>query len=105
MITTATADYRLEEGGERKFVAGTSILCEPVFYELTSSFLVTLRILGSTTSTEFAQGAVSVTITEVDAETGSGSGETAPWFNALQKAVKTKLAAITGNGSTTFTVV
>ena len=66
---------------------------------------MTLRILGAAVNTEFFRDTMEVTVTEVDAETGSGSGETAPWFNALQKAVKTKLAAITGNGSTTFTVV
>ena len=43
--------------------------------------------------------------TEVDAETGSGTGEYAPWFNALQKAVITKLSAMTGNASTVFTIV
>jgi hypothetical protein len=46
-----------------------------------------------------------VTTTEVDAETGTGTGEYAPWFNALQKAVITKLSAYTGNASTVFTIV
>lgn len=105
MITTATADYRLEEGANAKFVAGTNIVCEPTFYELTDNFAVVVRVLDATTSSEAGQGQVFVTATEVDAETGSGTGETDPWFNALQKAVKTKLSAITGNGSTTFTVV
>lgn len=39
----------------------------------------------------------------IDAETGSGSGETAPFFNAVQKAVKTYLSAL--NGGITFTIV
>jgi len=43
-----------------------------------------------------------LTTTLIDAETGSGSGESAPFYNAAQKAVKTILAAL--NGGVTFTV-
>lgn len=104
MITTATAAFVVESGSEQTF-DGSSIICEPVFFETLSRFEITLRVLSSTTSNEIGRGYMSVTTTEVDAETGSGSGEYAPWFNALQKAVITKLAAMTGNASTVFTIV
>ena len=104
MITTATAAFVIESGSQQKY-DGSSIICEPVLYETLSRFEVTLRVLDSATTTEIGRGYVNVTTTEVDAETGSGSGEHAPWFNALQKAVKTKLAAMTGNASTVFSIV
>ena len=104
MITIATAAFVIESASQQKY-DGSSIICEPVFYETLSRFEVTLRVLDSSTTTEIGRGSIQVTTTEVDAETGSGSGEYAPWFNALQKAVKTKLAAMTGNASTVFTIV
>ena len=104
MITTATAAFVIESGSQQKY-DGSSIICEPVFFETLSRFEITLRVLSSTTSNEIGRGYMSVTTTEVDAETGSGSGEHAIWFNALQKAVITKLAAMTGNASTVFTIV
>ena len=104
MITTSTAAFVLESSAQQKF-DGSSIICEPVFYETGSRFDVTLRVQDSATTLEIGRGNISVTTTEVDAETGTGSGETAPWFNALQKAVITKLSAYTGNASTVFTIV
>lgn len=104
MITTATAAFVLESSAQQQF-NGSSIICEPVYYETGTSFSVTLRVLDSATTREVGRGGVVVTLAEVDAETGTGSGETAPWFNALQKAVITKLSAMTGNGSTVFTIV
>lgn len=104
MITTATAAFVIESGSEQTF-DGSSIICEPVFLETLSRFEITLRVLSSSTTSEIARGYITVTTTEVDAETGSGTGEHAPWWNALQKAVITKLSAMTGNASTVFTIV
>jgi hypothetical protein len=104
MITTSVASFVLEDSAQQQF-NGSSIICEPVFFEQTSSFSLVLRVIDSTTTNEIGRGYMSLTTTEVDAESGSGSGEYAPWFNALQKAVVTKLSAMTGNGSTTFTIV
>lgn len=104
MITTSTAAFVVESGSEQSF-DGSSIICEPTYLEASTSFSVRLNIVDSSTTTVIAYGGVVVTSTEVDAETGAGSGETAPWFNALQKAVITKLSAYTGNGSTVFTIV
>jgi len=104
MITTSTVAFVVESGSQQQYL-GSSIICEPVFYETLSRFEVTLRVLDSSTTTEIGRGSIQVTTTEVDAETGSGTGEYAPWFNALQKAVITKLSAMTGNASTVFTIV
>lgn len=104
MITTSTAPFVVTSGSQQEF-DGSSIICQPVFMETLSWFEVTLIVLDSATTAEISRGYLTVTTTEIDAETGSGSGETAPWFNALQKAVKTKLAAMTGNASTVFTIV
>lgn len=104
MITTATAAFVLEEDSQQQF-SGSSILVEPTYFELQTKFAVRLSVLDSVTSTVIAYGYMEVTKSEVDAETGGGTGETDPWWNALQKAVKTKLAAIPDNSSVTFNVV
>lgn len=104
MITTSVAAFVLEADAEKSFL-GSSILCEPIYFESLAKFAVTLRVMDSSTLGEIDRGYMEVTSAEVDAETGAGTGETAPWFNALQKAVKTKLAAITDNSGVTFTVV
>ena len=104
MITTATSPFVLESGAQSEY-DGSIIYCEPTFFELTDKFSVVLRVIDSVSTNEIGRGYVEVTATEVDAETGSVTGETDPWFNALQKAVITKLSAYTGNGSTVFTIV
>jgi hypothetical protein len=104
MITTSTAAFVLESGSQQKY-DGSSIVCQPVFFESLARFEITLIVQSSTTTLEIGRGYLTVTTADVDAETGSGSGETAPWFNALQKAVRTKLSAMTGNASTVFTIV
>jgi hypothetical protein len=104
MITTASAAFVLEQDAQAQYL-GSRIFCEPTFFEALDKFAVVLRITDSATLNEIARGYMEVTATEVDAETGSGSGETDPWFNALQKAVKTKLEAIADNASVTFTVI
>ena len=104
MITTSTAAFVIESGAQQKF-DGSNIVCEPLYSEATSQYGVKLYVQDSSTTNTISQGYMELTTAEVDAETGSGTGEHAPWWNALQKAVKTKLAAMTGNGSTTFTIV
>jgi hypothetical protein len=104
MITTATAAFVLEEDSQQQFL-GSSILCEPTYRETEAKFTVRLNVLDSVSNNVIAYGYMEVTKTEVDAETGGGTGETDPWWNALQKAVKTKLAAIPDNSSVTFNVV
>jgi hypothetical protein len=104
MITTATAPFVLEEDAQTQYNL-SNIICEPIFFELPQKFVVVLRVLDSVSTNEIGRKDIELTVAEVDAETGTGSGETAPWFNALQKAVITKLEAITDNASTVFAIV
>ena len=104
MITTSGSAFVIESSSQQKFL-GSSIICSPNYYVLAGIFMVTLNILDTVTTNYIGTGYVTLTIAEVDAETGTGSGETAPWFNALEKAVISKLSAYTGNSSTTFTIV
>lgn len=103
MITTASAAFVLEDDSQQQF-SGSSIICQPTYRETEQKFTVQLNVLDSTTTTLIAYGYMEVTKAEVDAETGSGTGEVANWFSALQLAVKTKLAAIPDNSGVTFTV-
>lgn len=105
MITTATANYRTTEGANQIFEAGASIIVEHTYRERADNFLVHLRILGVVEASEFAQDTLLLTNAEVSAETGTGTTEVDKHHNRVQKAVKTKLSAITGNGSTVFTIV
>ena len=104
MITTSGGAFVLAQDDQQEF-NGSSIVCEPTYYELRELFSVRLVILDSVTTNIIAYGSVDVTKAEVDAESGSGTGETAPWFDALQDAVKTKLSAIADNSGVTFTIV
>ncbi len=104
MITTSGGRFVVEDDSQKQF-NGSSIICEPTYFETLEKFGVRLNVIDSTTTTIIAYGYIEVTNTEVDAETGSGTGEVDPWFSALQEAVITKLEALTGNGSITFTVV
>lgn len=104
MITTASAAFVLEEDSQQQFL-GARILCEPTFRETEAKFSVRLNVLDSTTSHVIHYGYIEITSAELDAETGSGTGEVAPWWNALQKAVVTKLEDIPDNSAVTFTVI
>jgi hypothetical protein len=104
MISSASAAFVLEEDSQLQFL-GARIMCEPTYYELQEKFALRLNVLDSATSNVIHYGYMEVTKTEVDAETGTGTGETAPWWNALQKAVVTKLEDIPDNSGVTFTIV
>lgn len=104
MITTSGGAFVTEAGSQIKY-NGSSIVCTPTYYELQSIFSVVLWIMDSATTNIVAYPSITLTKTEVDGETGAGTGETAHWFDALQDAVKTKLSAITENSGVTFTIV
>lgn len=104
MIETSVAAFVIESSAQQRFLL-SNIVCEPVYSEASYSYSVRLSVQDSTTGNTIAQGYMSLTATEVSAETGSGSGESDIWFNALQRAVIVKLQAMTGNAGTTFTIV
>ena len=104
MITTATAPFVLEASSEQTF-DGSSIQCEPTFIESSGWFSVRLFVLSSGDNSVIYNSRLLITVAEVDAETGTGSSDTEIWFNALEKAVVTKLGGVSGNGSVAFSVV
>lgn len=104
MITTSGGRFVLEAGSQQQF-SSSNIICVPRYYELQQSFDVDLWVQDSSTTKHLSNGSMNLTRTEVDAETGSGTGETTQWFRALQEAVITKLEAIPDNSAITFTVV
>lgn len=104
MINTSVAAFVVESGSQQKY-DGSSIDCEPTYNQTQQTFYVRLNVLDSVSTAVIGYGYITLTKAEVDAETGTGSGETDPWFNAVQKASITNLSAMTGNASTTFTIV
>jgi hypothetical protein len=102
-MITANNTYKLVEGSAITFGSDTKIECQPLYLSVRGLFSVTIIAQNGTTDLEDYRGFIDLTKTEVDAETGTGTGETDPWFKALQEAVITKLEAITGNGGVTFT--
>lgn len=104
MITTSGGRFVLEEDSQQQFSL-SNIICSPHYYETTEVFDVDLIIQDSVSTNHILTSSMRVTKAEVDAETGSGTGEVAQWFSALQQAVVTKLEAIPDNSAITFTVV
>lgn len=104
MITTSGGRFVLEEDSQQQFSL-SSILCIPKYYPVQETYDVDLWIQDSVSTNNLATSSMQLTKAEVDAETGSGTGETANWYSALQEAVITKLEAIPDNSAITFTVV
>lgn len=104
MITTSVAPFVIESDADQKF-DGSNIVCEPTYSEVSYDYSVKLYVQHSGTGNTISQSYISLTATEVSAQTGTGSGESDIWFNALQRAVVAKLQDITGNAGTTFTIV
>jgi hypothetical protein len=104
MITTATAAFVLEQDAQVKF-DGSSISAVPTFFPLLAKASVLLIVQDSVSTNEIGRATMELTTTEIDAETGAGAAETAIWYNAVERAVKTKLEAIADNASVTFAIV
>lgn len=104
MINTSVSSFVIIDGSQKQF-DGCDIICEPIYYEEITSFSVTLRVIDTVTASEIDRASITITKAEVDAETGSGTGEVANWFSALQLAVITKISAYTGNASVVYSVV
>lgn len=102
-MITANNPYKLLEGSAITFGSDTKVECQALYLSTRGLYSVTIIAQNGTTDLEDYRGVIDLTKAEVDAETGSGTGETDNWFSALQEAIITKLEAITGNGSVTFT--
>lgn len=104
MITTSTAPFVVETGADQAF-NGSSILVEPSYYFLDQKWRVALRVLSSIDTSEIFRYHMLFTKAEIDAFTGTGTGDTAKAVNAIEQAVVYALEAIADNASVTFTIV
>lgn len=102
-MITANNPYIVEDGSEKTFSSSTKLNCEPTYFKARETFSVTLQLINSSTELEEFRTVIDLTKTELDAETGSGTGETDNWYKALQEAIVTKLEAFAGNSGVTFT--
>lgn len=102
-MITADNPYIIEDGSEKTFSSATKLSAEPYYLPLRSIFSVLCIATNSSTELEESRVYIDLTKAEVDAETGSGTGETDNWYKALQEAIVTKLEAFAGNSGVTFT--
>ena len=99
----SNGDVVYESGSIQKYTTPDTY-CDPQYFQRTGDITVNLRVVptGSTTFTS-AEYVMRITKTQVDAKTGTGTGDTAKWQNAVEQVVKDLLLAL--NPSITFTIV
>jgi hypothetical protein len=92
------------EAGSINYFDQPDILVRPAIEDDAGALItMVLRFFKPGTQDQVGEFVLRSSLTLVDAETGSGSGETAPFFDACQRAVKTALLAL--NPTITFTIV
>lgn len=101
-MITADADFVVIDS-VAKFTNAAEVLTEATFLPRSETVFCNLIVL-TVDGEEVARYALNLRQTDVDAETGSGTGETATWHNAVEQAVVTYLEGLTGNAGITFTV-
>ena len=104
-MITADSNYGLYEGSELLYSA-LSIVVDYRYSAINDSFLVTIRpatVVASTT-TPVDSFTISVTKTEVDSKTGTGTNPSDKLQNQIDQLVADYLDAITENSAITFTV-
>ncbi|NBW12129.1 MAG: hypothetical protein EBR82_29275 [Caulobacteraceae bacterium] len=102
-MITSSGDVIYESGSIEKFTTPDTY-CDPQYFQRTGDIVVNLRVVptGSTTITS-ANFIMRITKSQVDAKTGTGTGDTAKWQNAVEQVVKDNLVAL--NSGVTFTIV
>lgn len=81
-----------------------NIVVVPTYYPRTGDVLITLRITPSASpDLTSAEVTFRTTKTDIDAKTGTGTGDTAKYLNAIEQVVKDMLLVL--NPSVTFTIV
>ena len=102
MITT-NGNTIFEAGSIVKYDT-PNIVVVPTYYPRTEDVLLTLRITPSASpDLTSAEATFRTTKTDIDAKTGTGTGDTAKYYNAVEQVVKDLLLAL--NPSITFTIV
>ena len=81
-----------------------NIITIPTYYPRTEDVILTLRITPSASpDLTSAEATLRTTKTDIDAKTGTGTGDTAKFINAVEQVVKDLLLVL--NPSITFTIV
>lgn len=99
----SNGDVVYESGSIQKYTTPDTY-CDPQYFQRTGDIIVNLRVVptGSATFTS-AEYVMRITKTQVDAKTGTGTGDTVKWQNAVEQVIKDLLLAL--NPSITFTIV
>lgn len=101
---TGNACTYVEEGGMTCYDSPT-IMVDASYRPLLLNFVVRLEFSDGATTNPQGEFYMVVTRTAVDAKTGTGTGETNIWHNALLQVVKEYLEGITENAAVTFTII
>jgi hypothetical protein len=99
----SNGDVIYESGSIQKYTTPDTY-CDTQYFQRTGDIAVNLRVVptGSTTFTS-AEYVMRITKTQVDAKTGTGTGDTAKFQNAVEQVIKDNLVAL--NSGVTFTIV
>jgi len=102
MITT-NGNTIFESGSIVKYDT-PNIVVVPTYYPRSGDVILTLRITpAASPDITSAEATLRTTKTDIDAKTGTGTGDTAKWINAVEQVAKDLLLAL--NPSITFTIV
>ncbi len=101
---TGDAPTFVEEGGQLSYDDPT-IMVDASYRPLLQNFICRLEFSDGATTTPQGEFYMVVTKAQVDAKTGTGTGDTAKWHNALLQVIVDRLEAITENVAVTFTII
>lgn len=103
MITTSDT-FVLEADSQIQYKTA-SIQVEPTYVPSSETLYLKLRLYDSVSGAALGWQDITLSKTDVDSETGSGSGDLATWYNAVEQAVITWITAIPDNSSASFAIV
>jgi len=103
-ITSGASDYvSLESGNIQRFKGAKMYLY--IVVDTDDAVRIEVKAYDSTGDAFYGSRWFEFTTSELDAYTGSGSGEFAPFKNVCEQAVKDALEGISENTGNTFTIV
>ena len=103
-ITSGASDYvSLESGSIQRFKGSKMYLY--ITIDTDDAVRIEVKAYDSTGAIYYGSQWFQYTTSELDAYTGSGSGEFAPFKNVCEQAVKASLEGLSENTGNTFTIV
>lgn len=100
---SASGRVYLETGALNSY-SSPSIYISPSYNPFLQQVVCRLTITAPASTIPVAEITVVLDKSTVDAKTGSGTGDTAKFYNAVNQCIKDWLEAIPDNSSTTFTL-